>query len=50
MIKQVVNKVIKQGVKQEKDEKSSWERNRNKQRISKSVLMLKFLKSQEKCW
>lgn len=43
MIKQVVNKVIKQGVKQEKGEKSSWERNGNKQRISKSMMMLKFL-------
>ena len=38
-----VNKAIKQRVKRGKGEKSSWERNGNKQRTSKSMLMLKFL-------
>ena len=38
-----VNKAIKQRVKREEREKSSWERNGNKQRTSKSMLMLTLL-------
>lgn len=40
------NKAIKRGVKIEKGEKSSWEGNGNKQRTSKSMLMLKLLRTE----